>query len=154
MATAPKKNATAEAADTKLAKPAKPVPAPKAEKPAPAPKPTKVAEPKPAVSDDEKVVSGVVDRSRYDYVTTKEVKTASGRASVDNNDPLAAALRGKTCDEVIALVDANGGVVNPNWQNLNPGLARMAAGNVLRKLAKRTEGIKIDGKTLAIAVAA
>ena len=33
-------------------------------------------------------------------------------------------------------------------------LARMAAGNVLRKLAKRTEGIKIDGKTLAIAVAA
>ena len=95
--------------------------------------------------------SGVVDRSRYEYMVTKDVKTASGRASVDNADPLAEMLRGKKSDEVIALVEANGGEVNPKWESLNPGLARMAAGNVLRKLAKRTEGIKVDGKKLAIA---
>ena len=106
----------------------------------------------PAENDDAPVASsGVVDRSKYSYTTNKEVKTASGRASVDNDDPLAAALRGKTSEEVINLVAVNGGTVNPKWNDLNQGLARMSAGNVLRKLAKRTEGIKIDGKTLAIA---
>lgn len=94
---------------------------------------------------------GVVDRSRYAYESHKDVKTASGRASVDNGDPLAEKLRGKSSEDVIELVRVNGGEVPDKWKNLNPGLARMAAGNALRKLAKRTEGIKIDGKRMQLA---
>lgn len=87
--------------------------------------------------------SNVVDRSRYGYQANKEQKTAGGRASVDNNDPLAQALRGLDADAVVDLVRANGGEVNPNWEHLNQGLRRMSAGNILRKLARRSEGIKV-----------
>ena len=106
-------------------------------------KAAKAAEPKP-----ERATTGVgniIDRSKHQYAVDKEHKTAGGRASVDNADPLAAALRGKSAGDVIDLVQANGGEVNPAWENRNQGLARMAAGNVLRKLARRSEGVTIDG---------
>lgn len=92
----------------------------------------------------------VVDRSKHTYEAHKDVKTAGGRASVDNDDPMAKALRGKDADAVVELVEENGGEVNPNWSFLNPGLRRMSAGNVLRKLARRSEGVKIDGNVLKL----
>jgi membrane protein involved in colicin uptake len=94
---------------------------------------------------------GVIDRSKYNYETNKDIKTASGRPSVDNGDELAAALRGKSADETVELVSINGGVVNDNWTNLNAGLRRMSAGNVLRRLARRSEGVVIDTKKYHIA---
>ena len=125
--------------DAKTEKPAK---APKAEKPAKALAPERVAT--------EGGGKNIIDRSKHVYPVNKEQKTAGGRASVDNDDPLAAALRGKSAGDVIDLVRDNGGEVNPNWENLNQGLARMAAGNVLRKLAKRSEGVKIDGDVIKL----
>lgn len=92
----------------------------------------------------------VIDRAKHNYTVHKDAKTASGRSSIDCGDPLAEALRGKTAAEVVDLVAANGGEPNPNWENLNQGMARMSAGNVLRRLAKRTEGITIDGKVIKL----
>jgi hypothetical protein len=118
-------------------------------------KPALEKAPKPSASvtqlRDPGTSTGVVDRSKYSYVAHRDQKTASGRTSVDNDDPIAAALRGKTASEAADLVEQNGGTVNPKWAELNEGLARMSAGNVLRKLAKRTEGVKIDGKRITIA---
>jgi hypothetical protein len=92
----------------------------------------------------------VVDRSKHHYQTHKDAKTAGGRASVDNDDPLAKALRGKDAEAVIKLVQANGGDVGNGWPERNPGLRRMAAGNMLRKLARRSEGVTIDGHVVKL----
>lgn len=70
------------------------------------------------------------------------IKTASGRRSVDSGDALAAALRGKSLEDVVGLVELNGMTKNPAWANINAGLARMAAGNMLRAELKRKGKLK------------
>ena len=126
-----------------------------AEKKAPAakPAPEPVEEDGALATEETEGGKNIIDRSKHKYAAHKEAKTAGGRASVDNDDALASALRGKAAGDVVDLVKANGGEVNPNWDNLNQGLARMAAGNVLRKLAKRSEGVTIDGKVIKLEAA-
>ena len=93
-----------------------------------------------------------IDRSRYEDTG---VKSASGRKTVDNGDPLAVALRGKTYDEVVDIIKENGGEPNANWDNLNKGMARMSAGNVLRAMWRKANVLTIDGKKVRVpAVAA
>jgi hypothetical protein len=91
-----------------------------------------------------------LDRSKYDYTAHKDYKTPSGRTAVDNADAVAEVLRGMTLEGVLETLVANGGTVNPKWAHLNPGMQRMAAGNVLRRIAKALP----EGKSLKIPVAA
>lgn len=95
----------------------------------------------------------VFNQERYKY-EANGVKTASGRKSVDAGDAVAVALRGKTADDVVALVEANGGQVKPNWASLNPGLRRMSASNVLRGLLSKNGKITVDGTEIVKPVAA
>lgn len=94
-----------------------------------------------------------IDRSKYQY-DSSDTKSASGRKTVNNGDALATALAGKTHTEVIDLVKANGGKVNDNWTNLNPGMQRMSAGNVLRAMWRKEGVITIDGKKVRAPAAA
>jgi hypothetical protein len=89
----------------------------------------------------------VFDQARYKYAAN-EHKTASGRASVDNGDQVAVAIRGKDADAVVALVEANGGQAKPNWKTLNPGLRRMSAANVLRGLLSKNGKITVEGNEI------
>jgi hypothetical protein len=126
--------------------PPEPVKAVKAPKVTKAPVKAVETPPEPAVADGG---GNIIDRSKYKYTAHKDVKTASGRASVDNGDPVAEALRGKTAQEVVELVTENGGTPNENWLSLkNQGLVRMAAGNVLRNLLKSNGFLKVNGKRI------
>lgn len=89
-----------------------------------------------------------IDRAKYQYEAHKDVKTASGRASLDNGDAVADALRGRSLDEVMQAVVDSGGEVKDNWANLNQGMARMSAGNTLRGLYRKMGRIKIGGRWL------
>ena len=95
----------------------------------------------------------VVNQDRYQY-EANGVKTASGRKSVDCGDAVSVALRGKTADEVVALVSENGLEVSENWAKLNPGLRRMSASNVLRRAARGENGIMVDGENVKLSKAA
>lgn len=75
-----------------------------------------------------------------------DVKTPSGRKSVDNDDATARKLRGKSLNEVrdIAVEAGLGPRWNGTgefkdkraWKDLNPGQARMAVGNALRAIER------------------
>lgn len=119
--------------------------APKAAKAPKAPKP-----PKAEVESEGEAKTRLIDRSRYHYEKAEGVKTKSGRPVFDSGDALAVALRGKSAEEVIALVEANGAQPSPRWSSLNAGMQRMNAGNVLRRLAKRPEGVEIDGTVIRL----
>lgn len=93
--------------------------------------------------------SGIFNRAKYAY-QKNGVKTPSGRPAVDNGDALAVAIRGKNAAECIALVEENGEEVPARWAELNIGMQRMNASNVLRRLAKSEEGVKIDGQTIRL----
>lgn len=79
-----------------------------------------------------------------------DVKTASGRKSVDCDDAVARKLRGKTFPELKPIAEAAGLLPRWNgtgefkdakpWKDLNYGQARMALGNALRAIerAKKT----------------
>lgn len=143
--TKPSKAEKQAAMNPKTAK-AKPVPAPtKAAAPAKAkaePKPKR----EPIAAEDQK---GVINRSKYVY-PKNDVKTATGRPSVDNGDAVAVAIRGMDAATVVSLVEANGAEVPERWAELNTGMQRMNAANVLRRLAKDEKGIKIGGKTVKL----
>lgn len=94
------------------------------------------------------VSRSVVPRDRYSYVTHDDVKTQSGRASVDNDDTIASALRGKTTEQVYEVLTASGGEIQDKWLRLNPGMQRMAAGNVIRRIYNAGEPVLVDGETL------
>lgn len=88
-----------------------------------------------------------IDRARYD--ATVGIKSATGRKTVNNGDPLANALVGKTHTDVIELVRQHAPEkVSDRWSTLNPGMARMSAGNVLRAHWKREGVVTIDGKKI------
>lgn len=91
----------------------------------------------------------VVDRKRYDYVTHKAIKTQSGRAAVDNDDPVASALRGLTLEQVTETLTNSGGEISEKWAKLNPGMQRMSMGNVIRRFYNEGKTIHLpDGSEL------
>jgi hypothetical protein len=77
---------------------------------------------------------------KAEYVVTKEVKTKSGRVSVDNDDPIAKLLRGLDLMQVYVKVAEARGMLVPELQDrfrhLNAGMQRMNLGNMLRKAMK------------------
>jgi len=93
--------------------------------------------------------SGIFNRDKYNY-TKNGVKTSSGRPAVDNGDAVAVALRNKDADACVALVAENGVDVPARWAELNVGMRRMNASNVLRRLAKTEEGVLIDGQRIKL----
>lgn len=157
MAKTPTKPTAAPAAAATPAKPAQAAPATPAKAAQTAPKaatkaqaaapPAQAAPAEPAAPAEgeaapaEKKVN--IDRSRYQKYDTK---TAGGRPSVDNGDPLAEALRGMTAEQVIQVLEANGGAAKEGWANLNVGMQRMNAGNALRAILKKN-GSVIVGET-------
>lgn len=95
-------------------------------------------------------VGSVIDTTKYaDRYKQNDTKTASGRKGIDVGDRIAKALRGLDVKAVVKAVKDNGGTVNPNWEKLNPGLARMAAGNVLRGLVRKGTTVEVEGTKIA-----
>ena len=90
----------------------------------------------------------IFNRAKYSYQKSG-VKTPSGRPAVDNGDAVAVALRSKSADECVALVQENGEEVPARWAELNVGMRRMNASNVLRRLAKG-DGVRIDGQIIKL----
>lgn len=86
----------------------------------------------------------IINSERYKYGRNGG-KTKTGRAAVDNGDALAEALRGLSIDDVFAAVKANGEKVPEKWQDLNPGMQRMVASNVLRGILRRTGTVTVKG---------
>jgi hypothetical protein len=84
--------------------------------------------------------------SRYHKRYKKsEQKTASGkRHSLDLDDGLARALRGKDVTALQSVADENG-IEWQRWKGMNPGRFRMTLGRVLRKMLK-TNPVLVDGK--------
>lgn len=135
----------------------------KADKPAKAPKkaPKKAAKPKgeatkalrarkPAPKAGEvlrKHAARVVDGERIpvvkkvgnktaDFSDYRVVVSASGNTSLDNGDPVAEKLRGKTLDEVYAIAakytNEAAETLRKRYSHLNPGMQRMNLGNKIR----------------------
>lgn len=71
------------------------------------------------------------------YVST-DIRTPSGRKSLDCGDSIATMLRGKPLDEVYQLVAdylaVDVATLVTRYAKLNPGMARMALGNRLRRV--------------------
>lgn len=103
--------------------------APKAEKPK--------REPKPKTDDDGRLVKPNLDR----YVTSDEVKTASGRKAIDVNDEVATSLRGTDLADVYRQASAATGQtqksLHEKYDHLNPGMQRMNLGNLIRGAASK-----------------
>ncbi len=78
-----------------------------------------------------------ISREGRGYVKHADVKTVTGRPSVDNDDIVAVTLRGHDLATAYDILAKNGGAKSPKWENLNPGMQRMAIGNVLRGLSKK-----------------
>lgn len=68
--------------------------------------------------------------------TVTEVKTKSGRKSLDVNDKVAVMLRGKDLDDVYKIASEKTGLtqkeLREKYANLNPGMQRMNLGNRIR----------------------
>lgn len=87
-----------------------------------------------------KIGETVFDMTKY-FVS--DVKTASGRRTIDTNDEVAQALRGLPIDEVYTMVAEARGVtvesLKAKYQHLNVGMQRMNLGNQMRGAAKAKE---------------
>lgn len=100
----------------------------------------------PGASQRVKVTPAVImNSSRYKY-NRNGTKTATGRAAVDNGDALAEALRGQTLDQILQDVADNGQEVPGRWLELNNGMRRMVASNVLRGVLRREGRVKVAGR--------
>lgn len=96
-------------------------------------KKTKVKKTKRTISPSEG--ASVIDPSRVkDYEVNKvKAKDGSMKRTVDNGDPIAIKLRGKTIDELKDIATKAGvGDRLKKWSSLNLGMFRMNLGNVLR----------------------
>lgn len=75
------------------------------------------------------------------YHVNRDVKTSSGRSSVDNGDPVASALRGLPLPAVYRMVADAIEVPLPElearYRHLNPGMQRMNLGNIYRKAVRK-----------------
>ncbi len=73
------------------------------------------------------------DLSTY---TVTDIKTKSGRKSIDTGDKVAAMLRGKELDDVYKIASEKTGLtqkeLREKYANLNPGMQRMNLGNRIR----------------------
>lgn len=110
--------------------------------------PAKPAKPaKAAVESDEgegdDVDARLIKADLTRYVTTPEVKTASGRVALDNADRVAIELRGLDLSEVYRTVANVLGVtqvsLKDRYGHLNAGMQRMNLGNRLRKAYRHAE---------------
>lgn len=88
-----------------------------------------------------------LDPTKYGYQVNRNFRTSSGRSTIDNGDKVAEVLRGMTLAGVFMVLEANGGEVSPDWEHLNLGMQRMAAGNVLRRIARKLDA---EGGTLMV----
>lgn len=77
----------------------------------------------------------------------------SGRKSLNNGDPIAAALEGRDAQEVLTiaeqLLDFAPGELVAKYERLNPGQRRMNGGNRIRSAIKRGD-ITIDQLEAAV----
>jgi hypothetical protein len=84
------------------------------------------------------------------YQISKEDKTAGGRASVDIGDKVADRLRGKSIEDVAAIVgkaiDVEPKDLLKQYGHLNPGMIRMNLGNRLRSAVRAKEKTAGGGK--------
>jgi hypothetical protein len=126
---------------TKAVKATKQAKAPKAKTPAKAKAKAKnagkVTAPKAERSADWKRIKRIGDKEhKVDLSRYHTVVSAKGNSSLDNGDDVASSLRGKTIDEVYAIVSR--AVEIPQTQlralysHLNVGMQRMNLGNKLR----------------------
>ena len=80
--------------------------------------------------------NGVIRANLAAYVKTRDIRTTSGRVSLDCGDGLAELLRGKTLDEVYRYAADFLGVTEESlrtkYSKLNAGMQRMNLGNRLR----------------------
>lgn len=74
------------------------------------------------------------------YMVNSEVRTASGRPSVDAGDRVATNLRGKGLDEVYEIaaqvLEESAASLQSRYEHLNPGMQRMNLGNRIRAAMK------------------
>jgi hypothetical protein len=81
--------------------------------------------------------NGLIHANLSNYVVTREIRTPSGRSSVDCGDGLSELLRGKTLDEVYKFVAEFLGVseesLRTKYSKLNAGMQRMNLGNRCRR---------------------
>lgn len=94
-------------------------------------------EPKAAKAESDRLVNPDLAR----YVTSAEVKTASGRKAIDVNDGVASKLRGlDLADTYRAAAEATGesmAGLKRKYEHLNPGMQRMNLGNLIRGAASK-----------------
>jgi hypothetical protein len=97
------------------------------------------AKAKRAKGNEERLINADLDR----YTVDKEVKTASGRASIDIGDTVAERLRGKELADVYAIVakalDVEEKELVKQFSHLNPGMIRMNLGNRYRAALRAKE---------------
>lgn len=92
--------------------------------------------------------NGVV-KAKYlsNYAKTK---LANGAVVRDNGDEAAQLVRGLEIEEIFELVSKKIGVsmveLQTRWSHLNPGMARMCAGNVLRKALRDADKEHVASK--------
>lgn len=86
--------------------------------------------------------TGIINRDAVAGYVTTDIKTASGRKSVDCGDAVAIKMRGKTMDELKEIATkADLTERYKVWaKNLNPGQVRMALGNALRGIERQKNG--------------
>lgn len=94
----------------------------------------------------------MIDPSKVASYKVSDVKTGSGRKSIDNDDAVARQLRGKSLDEAIAIGRKAG--IDPDrikaWaKTLNVGQQRMAIGNSMRALLRAKKAPKKPMKKAA-----
>jgi len=74
------------------------------------------------------------------YRTSTDIRTASGRPSIDVGDRAAALLRGKSLDEVYEIagevLEEAISDLRARYEHLNPGMQRMNLGNRIRATMK------------------
>jgi hypothetical protein len=101
------------------------------------PKPKREPKPKSDDADDSRLVKPNLDR----YVTSAEVKTASGRKAIDINDEVATRLRGldlaDTYREAASVTGQTQKSLREKYEHLNPGMQRMNLGNLIRGAASK-----------------
>lgn len=90
--------------------------------------------------------ASVISKEKAATYKVSDVKTASGkRKSVDNDDKVAKALRGKSVDDLAKIASKNKlGDRFKTWRgNLNEGMVRMAIGNALRAMVRHKEPVHL-----------
>lgn len=98
-----------------------------------------------------KSVEAMIDPQKVSNYKRSDVKTASGRKSIDCDDTVARKLRGKNQKELAAVARDEGlGDRWKSWSHLNDGQRRMALGNAMRAAARPANKAKAKAKVKAV----